>query len=138
MRQATSQCQDVRNRTSLYLYHSIYFTFSWICGKESLKDHQEIVPDGTSIFIILLCKGDNLSTELFTEKEVSTPSKSYLCMQNTIYKLMLMVVVSGLGDFSAFTLSLTLFCIVGIIYNEFALFIYYENVNAIDDIFYHC
>lgn len=51
---------------------------------------------------------------------------------------MLMVVVSGLGDFNAFTLSLTLFCIVGIIYNEFATFIYYENVNAIDDIFYHC
>ena len=111
MRLATSQCQDVRNRTSLYLYHSIYFTFSWICGKESLKDHQEIVPDGTPIFIILLCKGDNLSTELFTGKEVSTPSKSYLCMQNTIYKLMFMVIVSGLGDYSAFIFSHTfLYC----------------------------
>lgn len=37
-----------------------------------------------------------------------------------IYKLTLMVVDSGLGDFSAFILSPTLFCIVGVIYNEYA------------------
>ena len=51
---------------------------------------------------------------------------------------MLMVVVNSLGDFSAFIFSLTLFCTVGIIYNEAALFIYYERINAADDIFHHC
>ena len=79
-----------------------------------------------------------MSIELFTEKEVSTRSKSYLYVQNIIYKLMLMVVVNSLGDFSAFIFSLTLFCTVGIIYNEAALFIYYERINAADDIFHHC
>lgn len=34
---------------------------------------------------------------------------------------MLMVVVSRLGDFNALILSLTLFYIVGIIYNEYYL-----------------
>ena len=46
--------------------------------------------------------------------------------------------VNSLGDFSAFIFSLTLFCTVGIIYNEAALFIYYERINAADDIFHHC
>ena len=116
----------------------IVFIFSWICGKESPKDHQKIAPDGIPTYIIFLCKGENLSIELFTEKEVSTRSKSYLYVQNIIYKLMLMVVVNSLGDFSAFIFSLTLFCTVGIIYNEAALFIYYERINAADDIFHHC
>lgn len=112
------------------------FIFSWICGKGSLKDHQKIAADGIPPYIIFLCKGENLSIELFTEKEVRTRSKSYLYMQNIIYKLM--VVVNRLGDFSAFIFSLTLFCTVGIIDNEVALFIYYESINAADDIFHHC
>ena len=114
----------------------IVFIFSCICGKESPKDHQKIAPDGIPTYIIFLCKGENLSIELFTEKEVSTQSKSYLYVQNIIYKLMLMVVVNRLGDFSAFIFSLTLFCTVGIIYNEAALFIYYEGINAADEIFH--
>ena len=85
----------------------IVFIFSWICGRESLKYHQKTAPDGIPTYIILFCKGENLSIELFTEKEVGTRSKSYLYMQAIIYKLMLMVVANGLGDFSAFIFSFT-------------------------------
>ena len=54
------------------------------------------------------------------------------------WRLHHLVVVNRLGDFSAFIFSLTLFCTVGIIDNEVALFIYYESINAADDIFHHC
>ena len=71
-----SQCQDVCNRTSLYLFQSIHLTLIWICGKEHLKDHQKMSFDGTPLYVTLPYKGENLSTELFTETEVNIPSRS--------------------------------------------------------------
>lgn len=59
--------------SSLYLYHGIYFQL--ICGKESLKDHQKIAADGILYVHHIPRKVENLSIELFTEKEGSDTIK---------------------------------------------------------------